>query len=315
MRSVRVSIALVLVAMVSSASSSAAREDVPPVVGRWDITVTSDRGTYPSWLEVEPSGSRTLVGRFVGQVGSARPVSEVRYEGGKLSFSVPPQWEQGDKDIVFEGQVQGETLAGWTTDASGVRSTWTAVRAPELAAARAPRWGKAVPLLNGKNLDGWAPRTSDKSNWVVRDKTLVNTDRGSDLETTARYRDFKLHVEFRYPAGGNSGVYLRGRYEVQIADEEDRVARRHGLGAVYGFLTPAVKPVSRPGEWQTYDITLVGRTITVVLNGTTLICEQEIPGITGGALDSDEGAPGPILLQGDHGPVEYRSMVITPANP
>jgi hypothetical protein len=70
---------------------------------------------------------------------------------------------------------------------------------------------------------------------------------------------------------------------------------------------------TQAGQWQTFDITLVGRRVTVVLNGKTIICDREIPGITGGAINSREGDPGPLLLQGDHGPVEYRNIMITPA--
>jgi hypothetical protein len=82
---------------------------------------------------------------------------------------------------------------------------------------------------------------------------------------------------------------------------------------VYGFLTPNEMAVKPAGEWQVYDITLIGRRVTVVANGKTIINDQIIPGITGGALDSKEGEPGPIFLQGDHGPVEYRNIVIIPA--
>jgi hypothetical protein len=82
---------------------------------------------------------------------------------------------------------------------------------------------------------------------------------------------------------------------------------------VYGFLPPNEDAARKAGEWQTFDITLVGRLVTVALNGKTVICSQEIPGITGGALDTDEGAPGPLMLQGDHGPVEFRNIVLTPA--
>jgi hypothetical protein len=122
--------------------------------------------------------------------------------------------------------------------------------------------------------------------------------------------DFKLHIEFRYPKGSNSGVYLRGRYEVQIEDLEGAEPPSDVIGAVYGFLPPNASASKGPGEWQTYDITLVGRLVTVVFNGQTVICRSEIPGITGGALDSREGEPGPIYLQGDHGPIEYRNITI-----
>jgi hypothetical protein len=148
----------------------------------------------------------------------------------------------------------------------------------------------------------------------VVDGILTNAGGGANLVTTRRFDDFKLRVEFRYPKGSNSGIYLRGRYEVQIEDSQERAEpTSHHVGGVYGFLAPTENAARAPGEWQTYDITLVGRRVTVVLNGRTVIANQVIPGITGGALDSDEGAPGPIYLQGDHGPVEFRRIVLTPA--
>jgi hypothetical protein len=120
-----------------------------------------------------------------------------------------------------------------------------------------------------------------------------------------------LHIEFRYPKGSNSGVYLRGRYEVQIEDNKGMDPLVDRFSAIYGFITPNEMAAKDAGEWQTYDITLVGRTVTVIANGKTVICNQEIPGITGGAIDSKENEPGPILIQGDHGPVEFRNIVIT----
>ncbi|PYP50103.1 MAG: DUF1080 domain-containing protein, partial [Gemmatimonadetes bacterium] len=142
---------------------------------------------------------------------------------------------------------------------------------------------------------------------------LSNQKGGANLVTDRTVTDFKLHVEFRYPAHGNSGIYLRGRHEVQIEDPDVGTTPSETLGAIYGFIAPNESVGKKPGEWQTYDITLVGRLLTVVLNGHRIICEQNIPGPTGGALDSNEGAPGPIFLQGDHGPVEYRNIVLTPA--
>src|SRR2546430_11797305 len=120
----------------------------------------------------------------------------------------------------------------------------------------------------------------------------------------------------RYPARGNSGVYLRGRHEVQVEDSVVTKADAEatgGLGAIYGFLIPNQNAAKGAGQWETLDITLVGRLVTVVLNGKRIICEAELPGPTGRALDRKEGTPGPIMLQGDHGPVEYRNLTITPA--
>ena len=149
--------------------------------------------------------------------------------------------------------------------------------------------------------------------WSVVSGVLTNAKGGANLVTDAGYTDFKLHVEVRYPPKGNSGVYLRGRHEVQVEDSVSSSAEATGgLGAIYGFLIPNQNAAKGAGEWQTIDVTLVGRLVTVVLNGKRIICEQRIPGPTGGALDSKEGEPGPIMLQGYHGPVEYRNLMITP---
>jgi Domain of Unknown Function (DUF1080) len=283
----------------------------PAIVGRWDITVESAGGNYPSWLEVRKSGYRTLAGQFVGQSGSARPVSSVEFAEGKLSFSIPPQWERRDTDLRFEGRLDNDRLSGWTTDSSGNRLAWAARRAPTLRRQAEPRWDKPIPLINRSDLTGW--HAIGANNWQVVNGVLTNTKAGGNLLTDHKFTDFKLHAEFRYPKDGNSGIYLRGRHEVQIEDSAGLEPASVNLGGVYGFLTPNEDAAKRPGEWQTFDITLAGRLVTVVLNGRTIICNQTIPGITGGALDSDEAAPGPLLLQGDHGPIEFRNLIVTPA--
>ena len=140
----------------------------------------------------------------------------------------------------------------------------------------------------------------------------MNTTPGNDLVTEQKFTDFQLHAEFRYPPRSNSGIYLRGRYEVQIEDNYGEEPECHKIGGIYGFLTPSVNAAKKAGEWQTLDVTLVGRVVTVVLNGERIIDRQAIPGITGGALDSHEGEPGPIFLQGDHGPIEFRRLTLTP---
>ena len=286
---------------------------VPPIVGRWDLRVEGPDGVYPSWLEVTTSGYRTLVGRFVGRVGSARPIGRVEYTDGVLRFAIPPQWDRDTADLRVEGRLDGDKLSGTLVTPAGERQSWTAMRAPSLRRAVPPTWGAPITLFNGKDLTGWATQGGGESHWRVVNGVLTNTGSGANLVTTRTFEDFKLHVEFRYPKGGNSGVYLRGRHEVQIEDSEEREwpASIH-VGGVYGFLPPTENAATGPGRWQTYDIALVGRRVTVVLNGHAVIADQIIPGITGGALDSDEGAPGPILLQGDHTAVEFRNIRLTP---
>jgi len=283
----------------------------PAVIGRWDITVHAPERNYPSWLEVRRSGYRTLVGRFVGESGSARPISKVEFAEGLLRFSIPVQWERRDSDIYYEAKMEGDRLKGWTTDIAGNRLTWTAERAPSLRRASEPKWGAPIRLLNGRDLTGW--RAVGDNQWKVINSVLTNAKSGGNLVTEQTFNDFKLHAEFRYPKGGNSGIYLRGRYEVQIEDTAGQEPASTHLGGIYGFLAPSEDAAKKAGEWQTFDVTLVGRLVTVTLNGRTIICNQEIPGITGGALDSNEQAPGPLFLQGDHGPVEFRNMVLTPA--
>ena len=281
------------------------------VEGRWDITITINDRRYPSWLEVEKSGSRRLVGSFVGISGSARPVSVIQFVENKISFSLPPQWEREDNDIKFDGVLQGDSITGTMSGADGKINKWSAVRAPLLRRDKAPVWGSPVKLLKENSIDGW--QAMGQNQWVVENGILKSPRSGANLITTTKYNDFKLHIEFRCPKGSNSGVYLRGRYEVQIEDNFGRQPEKHLMGAIYGFLTPSEMAAKEAGEWQSYDITLIGRMVNIVANGKTIICNQEIPGITGGALDSREGEPGPIYLQGDHGPIEYRNIIITPA--
>lgn len=281
-----------------------------PVEGRWDLSIHINERTAPSWLEITHSGLNTLVGQFVGTGGSARPISEVHFKDGKISFSIPPQWEQGNH-LSFEATYSGDSLAGSVTFPDGKTYNCTGVRAPSLRRNAAPMWGIPISLFNGKDLKGWHASGSTNQ-WTVENGILKSNKPGSNLITDAYFTDFKLHVEFRYSKNGNSGVYLRGRYEVQIADVPDTLPWKGGLGAVYGFIAPSEVAAKQPGEWQSFDIILTGRTVTVIANGKQIICNQEVPGITGGALDSKEGEPGPIMLQGDHEPIEYRNIVITP---
>lgn len=277
-------------------------------LGRWDLTVGEEGKQYPSWVEIGEERSR-----FVGKVGSARPVAVVKVEGDSIMFSLPPQYESRNDNLEFRGNLVDGKLVGSTTDEEGNPLPWTGTRAPKLPRFEV-KWGAPVELVQG-DLSNWHPRSPDwMNNWSIEDGMLVNSAVGSDLITNEKFSDFRLTAEYKYPKGSNSGIYLRGRYEFQIVDDYEGSPNGVGnSGAIYGFLAPTENAIRPPDEWNRVEITLVGRYITVVLNGDTVIETEEIPGITGGALDSNEGEPGPIFVQGDHGPVTFRHLTIYPA--
>jgi hypothetical protein len=304
---------LSLAAAMNSGTLAQSRAASDALLGRWSLVVQRGTQTSPSWLEVERSGTATLVGQFVGSGGSARPIAKIEFTDGTFRFAIPPQWESNPRDITFEGRLEGDRLTGSMTMGDGQKSTWTGTRAPSLRRTAKPVWSEPVRLFNGKSLDGWQPVGRRDNKWSAVGGILQNADSGANLVTVQKFDDFKLHVEFRVAKGSNSGVYLRGRYELQIDDAAGLDPSSHHLGGVYGFIAPSENVAKAAGEWQSMDVTLVGRMITYDLNGTTVICNREIPGITGGAIDGAEADPGPLLLQGDHGPVDYRNIVITPA--
>lgn len=286
-----------------------------PLIGRWDMTVAVPGRHTSAWLEIRHSGRSMLVGEVMLLAGSARPIAKAEFTPatGEFRFVIPPQWNDAEGDNTFVGRVVGDSISGTVSFGSGKALEFRGVRAPTLRRTTPVVWGAPIALLGGTTLSEWKPLGESPSQWTLAQGILRNAKAGADLVTTRSFGDFKLHVEFRYPAGSNSGVYLRGRYEVQIEDTPSAEPQIDGLGAIYGMITPNQNAAKKPGEWQSFDITLVGRTVTVVLNGKTIICEREIPGFTGGSLDADEAKPGPIYLQGDHGVIEYRRIIITPA--
>jgi hypothetical protein len=295
------------------------------LIGKWDLTINMDEDQiknlglfrhglmasdgFPGWLEVKLSGFSTLVGYYVGYEGSARPIAEIHYSASedKYHFTIPPQWMDID-DLYFEFTLKDDKLSGYQM-LDGNKLEWEGVRAPSLERKEPPIWGSPVNMITD-NMDKWIIPENNKFRMI--DGVMVNTESGGNLVSNQKFNDFKLRVEFRYPEGSNSGIYLRGRHELQIEDSKGRTDNV-SIGGIYGFIEPAVNAARKPGEWQTYDVTLVGRHVTVLLNGIEVISNRPIPGITGGSLDSREGEPGPIMIQGDHGPVEFRKFVITPA--
>jgi hypothetical protein len=312
-------IALVVVAASAGSIASRGAEDIAPAdhfVGRWDIRVDDPGGAYPSWLEIQKRDDGKLSARFVGRVGRARAVTRLTVEDREIAFSLPAEFEARDEDLRFAGELDGGTLRGVTTNDVGERVTWTAVRAPTLQRGKEFQWGRSHTMLGADGLEGWRSRRGDDTDcWKVAEGVLSSDGPCTDLVSERRFRDFRLTLEFMLPPGGDSGVHLRGRYEIQLKDDSGGVSEpANGVsGSLYGFLPPLKAAGGKPGEWQTLEATLIGRTLTVVLNGETVIDAQEVPGITGDALDSDEDVAGPIMLQGYLGGVSYRNIVVTPA--
>lgn len=280
------------------------------ITGRWDAVVHLSDRDYASWFEIKAQGE--LSGRFVGIEGSARPMTEISYEEDRLYFRLPPQYEKRDFDLEFIGKLEDGVITGITNDDEGNWVEFKAVPAP-LLEYREVKWGVPINLI-GEDLSNWGQRFKEAPNgWVIENGVLSNTPPSVDIVTKDKYTDFKLHAEWRIPENGNSGIYLRGRHEVQIVDDKNREPTDRSTGSIYGYIKPSANATKPVGEWNTYDITFIGRWVTIIHNGETIINKQEIPGLTGGALDSTEGEPGPIMLQGDHRAVQYRNLVLTPA--
>src|SRR5690606_10582452 len=127
--------------------------------------------------------------------------------------------------------------------------SWTGQRAPKLAHTADPKWDRPIQLFNGKDLSGWHV-DGEKNQWVVRDGILTSPESGSNLITDQKFQDFKLHAEFRYQKGSNSGIYLRGRYEVQIEDDKGLEPLDTYIGGIYGFLEPNENAALDAGQWQ-----------------------------------------------------------------
>ena len=295
----------------AAAASSSAKE----FLGRWDLTLKEADLDYPSWLALREENGQ-LKAEMVGRWGNARPLPSAELSDGHLKFVSPKDEEGSQHDLLFEGTLTGSTLSGTLVGPDDKTWTWTGRRAPSLKRAGTPTWGAPVTLFNGKDLTGWhEQKAGAAAAWKVENGNLVSPGNGPEIISNSKFEDFKLHIEFNRGPESNSGVYLRGRYEVQIETDSADEPPSHHTGGVYGFLAPTPELPRTADEWETYEITLLGRMVTIVENGKTIIDNKEIPGITGGALDSHEGLPGPIYLQGsEKGHVKFRNIVLTPAS-
>jgi hypothetical protein len=304
-----------------TACASAARAATPPAnpggddafLGRWDISTSASLSGQRRfcWLELRDDGG-TLKGRFNQGGGAVFDLPRVSVANGELSFDYPEGKQQSPevwKASAKSGRLQGTALI------KGETLSWSGVHGPAWPATPPKRKrGTPIDLFDGKDVSGWLCQEQHHAmGWFVKDGILMNEGKNAcNIYTRQKFNDFKLHVEFNVDPESNSGVYLRGRYEIQILDGYNRPLDVHSQGALYGFTIPTVKADKPAGQWQTFDITLIANHVTVILNGTNILDNGEIPGITGGALDADEKSSGPIMLQGDHGKVQFRKVLLTP---
>jgi hypothetical protein len=313
-----------------------AGESANPYIGRWALTIP---GGGAGWLGVEQENGQLKASILWGG-GSVVPVDEVYVDGDNLLLvrihKIRRRNDAGKvigTDEVREkiiAKVSGDELALTQImprrDGKGEnRSEFTGKRIPPLPPKpdlSRVKYGKPIKLFNGRNLDGWKLTSPGQTNgWSVKDGVLVNNPKQTEgephisygnLRTEAEFEDFNLKLEVNVQKGENSGVYLRGIYEVQVSDAYGKSLDSHNMGGIYSRITPMVSAEKPAGQWQTLDMTLLDRHVTVKLNGKTIIDNEPLLGCTGGALWSDQFEPGPIYLQGDHTAVSYRNIVLTP---
>ena len=297
-----------------------------PFIGRWALTLPNGGA---GWLGVE-SKDGALSSSVLWGGGSVLPTASTKTEGDTLIVTREQKNKEGKLTAVetITAKAEGEVLKltsskknaegkdiGKVEEFNGKRIA-DVPAAPDLSKVK---FGEPVQLLNGKDLTGWRLLKEGVDNgWSVVDGVLQNRvtkekdKHFGNLRTDAEFEDFNLKTEVRTQEGSNSGIYLRGIYEVQVMESFGQPLDSHHMGALYSRITPSVAAEKPVGEWQTLDITLVDRHLTVILNGKTIIDNAPVLGCTGGAMSSDEFKPGPIYLQGDHTNVDYRNMVLRP---
>jgi hypothetical protein len=288
-----------------------------PFVGKWDITGVGQHSNYVYWLEVKEENGK-LSGSFLNRSGSVLPLAEIKIEGGELVFT-PTLPREGMPKPVHRAKVEEGRLLGMLTVGEGENAlnvAWIGVRPPqwgEFNANKKYKLGTPVILFNGKSMEMWDVQHKDApSGWSVVDGVMTNEAKANNLVTRHRFQDFKIQCEYKIEEHSNSGIYLRGRYELQVLDDAGKEPEIHSHGALYSRVKPAVNAGLPAGQWQTIEAIVVGNRLTVTLNGKKIHDNVVIEGVTGGALDSNEGEPGPIMIQGDHGKVSFRKVIVTP---
>jgi len=282
--------------------------------GRWDITAVQQR-PRAWWVELNGVGTPGASGKFVSAyAGDMNKINEISVENGEIKWVIVPP--EGAK-FVYRAKLAGGKLEGtMQREGQSAATKFTGVRAPALDNEKDDgSWksGKTVELFDGKDFKGWhALLPNAEMKWSVTDGVLKNAPPTTDIVSDQKFWNFAAHIEFRIVAHSNSGIGLRGRYEIQILDDYGKPAGTHGAAALYSRVAPSVNASKPAGEWQSYDIRLVGRDLTVVHNGQKVLDHVHVDGLTAIANNADEGEPGPFIVQGDHSNVEIRKFTVTP---
>jgi len=293
--------------------------------GRWDLTIHKTPADHAWWLEISGAGTGKVTGMCTCTPDGLEAIQNARVENGVLRFSydkpsVPGRAGRGPTQPVH-AEYEARLVDGRLEGKSGYAQkpwTFTGERAPAINEHDDGTWVKGTPvtIFNGKDLSNWYGITSGSTTgWSVEDGTMTTQGKGENIATKEKFWNFELHAEFKVQEkNSNSGIGLRGRYEIQVANAWGLGdPGLHGLGALYHRVPPRVNASKPPGEWQTYVIRIVGRDVTTVLNGQTLYEKAEAAGMTGDlSFDPHEGQPGPIEVQGDHATVWFRNLVVTP---
>lgn len=311
------------------AGAALAQDAAAPFFGNWAFPSPTGGAC---WLGIGRDEDGALAGSLLWQGGRPVPVANVYLDGGALHmvridggyvYSSYPDLEQ-IKAWPMTATVDGDTLSIVMTvaGAKGDGSedvVLTASRIPDLPPApdlSKVEYGPAIKLIGQNSLEGWSPMGTNANGWRVEDGVLINeTKKGTryaNLRTDAEFEDFALSLEAFVDEGQNSGVYLRGVYEIQVEDSYGKPIGPHNMGSLYGRVAPSESAELPPGSWQKMEITLVDRHVTVVLNGKKILDNAPVVGVTGGAMRHDGLQPGPLYLQGDHGSIKYRNMVLKP---
>jgi hypothetical protein len=296
-----------------------------PFLGKWNLTGTGADAAYVGWLEITDEGGQ-LGGMFLNRGGAPAKLAGAKVENGELVFQAAAR--RGGPGPEGRARVQGATLTGTITTLATATApartvAFSAARPPVFPASdanAAHTFGAPVELFDGKTMDAFT-LVNPARPWTVSDGLAWNappaetpTGRyiGSNLISKQKFFDYRIHAEYKLDNEAHSGIYFRGRYEMQVLGDMGVALSPISHMAVYGRIAPLVNASIPDNEWNIMDGVIVGNRITVTLNGKKVHDNTLLQGITGNAVDANELEPGPIMIVGNDGRIWYRRITVTP---